>query len=315
MNANNNDSENLACMQVWSGNQRAHCEVKLQGIRAWIFSSPYGESNAGGDIHYVTSCASGRVTRILLADVSGHGEQVSNHALDLKRTMHKYINHINQFQLVKDINIQFTKNIKGGKFATALALTYFSPTGELTFCNAGHPSPIIYKQSSKTWQFLEYNIEGNNAYTNLPFGISEETNYQSDTVLLEPEDLILLYTDSLIEATQNGNKIGLDGLLEHVKKLNPSEPDEIVKNLTALAKSDPSKNGENLANYADDCTILLFSIAAKGKIKLRQKLLAPWFLLKGLALMFCSKEKLPLPRIEWSLRNFGGYFFHWFNKK
>jgi len=307
---NDNNDDKLACMQVWSGNHRTYCEAELEGITAWIYSSPYGTSRSGGDIHFLSSCATGRVTRILLADVSGHGEQVSHYALELKRTMHRYINHISQRQLVKEINQHFSQATRNGRFATAVALSYFSPTGELHYCNAGHPSPLHYHAAQKKWQYLEQQIEEGDGFSNLPLGILKNTVYQQSTALLEPGDLILLYTDGLIETVIDNKAIGLDGLLEYMQTLNVNEPSTIVSQLAQLSGANKKGNNNN-----DDCTLLLLSITHKGKLKFKQKLLAPWFAIKSLRSALKAKDKLPLPLPEFSLRNIGGYFFHWFHKK
>src|SRR5690606_40547076 len=41
-------------------------------LDAWIYSKPHG-GKQGGDVHYVSSCAAGMLTRLLVADVRGHG--------------------------------------------------------------------------------------------------------------------------------------------------------------------------------------------------------------------------------------------------
>ena len=192
--------------------------------------------------------------------------------------------------------------------ATAIALTYFSPTGELTFCNAGHLSPLLYIARTARWQYLEQAIDDGAPCTNLPFGIEETTEYQQSTVTLEPNDLILVYTDSLIDAKQNGRRIGPDGLLSLVASFDVTQPEFLVQQ---LAKSTES----NSSTATDDCSILLFSILSKGKISFRQKLMAPWVMLKSLRRVFRAKERLPLPLPEWSLRNIGGFFINHLNKK
>ena len=47
-------------MEVWGGNQPADSGVIMPGLDAWVYSRPHGEATAGGDVHYVSSCATGR---------------------------------------------------------------------------------------------------------------------------------------------------------------------------------------------------------------------------------------------------------------
>jgi hypothetical protein len=41
-----------------------------------MHSVPSGTGASGGDVHYVSVCPNGLVSRIALADVSGHGQAV-----------------------------------------------------------------------------------------------------------------------------------------------------------------------------------------------------------------------------------------------
>ena len=67
------DAQVMQCMEVWGGNQTADSGVIMAGLDAWVYSKPFGGADGGGDVYYVSSCATGRITRLLVADVSGHG--------------------------------------------------------------------------------------------------------------------------------------------------------------------------------------------------------------------------------------------------
>tara|TARA_R110002095_G_scaffold9822_5_gene15055 strand:+ start:135 stop:575 length:441 start_codon:yes stop_codon:yes gene_type:complete len=110
----------MECMEVWGGNQPADQELTTTGLDIWVYSQPYGASKSGGDVYYVSSCSSGRITRLLLADVSGHGEAVAGRANVLRQLMRRHINHINHASLVEAINYDFEAESKNGAFATAI---------------------------------------------------------------------------------------------------------------------------------------------------------------------------------------------------
>ena len=74
----------MQCMEVWGGSQIASSGVELAGLDVWIYSKPFDQAQRGGDVYYVSSCASGRISRLLLADVSGHGKSVASTAADLR---------------------------------------------------------------------------------------------------------------------------------------------------------------------------------------------------------------------------------------
>src|SRR4051812_47425104 len=82
--------------EVWGGNELVERGVIMTGLDAWVYSRPYEGVEEGGDIHYLSSCSTGRITRALIADVSGHGAVVAGTAKRLRSLMRRYINYVNQ---------------------------------------------------------------------------------------------------------------------------------------------------------------------------------------------------------------------------
>lgn len=114
-------------MEVWGGSQLANASVQFAGLDAWVYSKPHGEAPRGDDVYYVSSCATGRITRVLLADVAGHGRSVAATAADLRLLMRRFVNCLDQTQLVRSINRQFAGLSRQAVFATAFVTTFFSP--------------------------------------------------------------------------------------------------------------------------------------------------------------------------------------------
>src|SRR5438105_10214876 len=148
------NSVHMQCMEIWGGNELIDTAVSLPGLDAWVYSKPY-HADSGGDVHYVSSCATGRITRLLLADVSGHGVAVAEVAGKLRSLMRRYVNFVEQTQLVGAINRDFSDLAEAGCFATAVVVTFWGPTRHITLCNAGHPRPLWYRARTRTWQAIE----------------------------------------------------------------------------------------------------------------------------------------------------------------
>src|SRR5262249_52534986 len=121
----------MQCMEVWGGNQRTDSGVIMPGLDAWIYAEPWQNEQAGGDVHYLSRCASGQVVRMLVADVSGHGSSVASTATQLRALMRRYVNHHDQGGFVRSLNREFTVASAAGIFATAVAMTFDSPTNKL----------------------------------------------------------------------------------------------------------------------------------------------------------------------------------------
>lgn len=67
----------MECMELWGGNSAVDKTITMTGLEANIYSRPYDPGQSGGDVYYFTACASGRISRFLLADVTGHGQRVA----------------------------------------------------------------------------------------------------------------------------------------------------------------------------------------------------------------------------------------------
>ncbi len=252
MPVSESDTHKMACMEVWGGNSHADVGVKMLGLNAWIYSKPYGRSSeAGGDVHYVTSCASGSISRLLLADVCGHGQKVAELSSNLRQIMRRNVNRIDQTRVLTSINEQFKQLDTDSSFATALVLTFFAPRQSLTISNAGHPPPLHYSHRRQTWRLLRRDSQSDGAMRDLPLGLFNEADYSQQSMSLEPHDMVLCYSDALTEATRpNGRQLGQDGLLELARSLPPDEPEQSVHMLIDLV-SDMSQLDQ------DDLTVIL----------------------------------------------------------
>ena len=118
-------TQHMQCMEVWGGSQLTSSGVELAGLDVWVYSKPYGQAQRGGDVYYVSSCASGRISRLLLADVSGHGESVASTAADLRTLMRRFVNRLDQKEFVRLLNEQFSAHSRQGSFSTAVVTTFF----------------------------------------------------------------------------------------------------------------------------------------------------------------------------------------------
>jgi phosphoserine phosphatase RsbU/P len=244
----------MQCMEVWGGNQLTERGVEFGGLDAWVYSKPFGEAHSGGDVYYASSCATGRISRLLLADVAGHGKSAASAAADLRTLMRRFVNRLDQTEFVGLLNRQFAALSNAGVFATAVVTTFFSPTRRLMVCNAGHPRPILYRAAKRRWEFL-----GDMAFGNLPLGILEMADYQQFDVELEPGDCLLSYTDALIESFDaDGEMLGESGLLRIVRLLGDLDPSQLIP---TLLREIGERYPQNLSE--DDVTVMV--VRANGR--------------------------------------------------
>ena len=110
----------LQCMEIWGGSSAVERSASTPGLDLWVWSRPYQQTGGGGDVHYVSLCGGGLITRLILADVSGHGASVADMARSLRDLMRRNINSKSQSRFVRDLNRQFTELAKMSRFATAV---------------------------------------------------------------------------------------------------------------------------------------------------------------------------------------------------
>ncbi len=226
-------------MEIWGGNETIDSAISTPGIDAWVYSRPFVGEHAGGDIHYVSMCNAGKIARFFVADVSGHGEIVAEVARTLRGLMRKNINTLDNTRFTCALNESFQMDQTGGKYATAIVATYFSPTDELIVVNAGHPRPLHYRSADGAWRAMTEKESPEEAKaaaaTNLPLGIIDPTEFSQFVTRLGRGDLVLFYTDGLMEAkSPAGDMLGEEGLLKLIARLDAGSPDRIIPELLAL---------------------------------------------------------------------------------
>jgi serine phosphatase RsbU (regulator of sigma subunit) len=213
-------------MEIWGGNQAVESAVSTPGLDVWVYSRPYQGEAHGGDVHYVSLCGGGIVTRMLVADVSGHGESVAEFSSSLRRLMRKNINRKSQARLIAALNQQFAALAQLRRFATAIVVTYLADHDRLSLCNAGHPRPLWYRAAWGDWSVLTPQVgEPAVGASNLPLGLDDATPYDQFAVPLGQGDLVVLYTDAMIEASDSkGRMLGEAGLLDIARALDAGDP-------------------------------------------------------------------------------------------
>ncbi len=282
------DVIDLACSEVWGGNRATEAALVLPGLQAWVVAKPFQGEDAGGDVHYVSSCGTGRITRVLLADVSGHGEAVAGLAEDLRKLMQRYLNHVDPNKLAARLNQELRSSFGNtGRFATAVVVTFWSSTGGMSVCNAGHPPPLIYRAEKGVWDTVDQ-PDTQARIANLPLGVLEESGYVGRELKLGLNDMLLSYTDCLIEAQRaDHQQLGEAGLLAVLNALPPEvtqrEPGQLIQAVLAEIQLRGYTSNDDLTAVVLRCTERVssrgVSALLKGGVRFAGQMVrgeAPW---------------------------------------
>ena len=105
-------------------------------------------------------------------------------------------------QMVGKLNRLVFRSTSGENYVTFFYALFDHATHRLTYVNAGH-NPPLYLQRKRSNEFHRLTAGG------LIAGVFEHSNYEQETIQMESDDLLFLYTDGLTEATnRTGEEFG-----------------------------------------------------------------------------------------------------------
>lgn len=278
------DPYRLRTLEIWGGSGPAEHRVTLPGFEGWVYCRPHNPEapgpapraetapprrrmGAGGDFRFISTCAAGQIVRLMLADVAGHGAEAEVMARRLRAIVRRHINKPNPARFARALNWELARLTEEGAFATAIITTYFAPTDHLIICNAGHPRPLLYRARLQRWELLDETNSSalpaerarKTGVRNLPLGVIGGAEYPMYAIRLQPDDLLVLYTDALIEAVDEaGGQLGEQGLLGAAAAMAlPPDPAHVGPDLLAAAA-----NHRAGRPCEDDETIIVLSHTA-----------------------------------------------------
>ena len=115
--------------------------------------------------------------------------------------------------LLKVVNFQTYTSSLSDRYATVFYGVFDGATRTLRYVNAGHNPPVVLRyDGSIDWLKLGGS----------PVGMFPDSRYEESALQLEPGDLVVAYSDGVIEAqNQSGEEWGVEGLLKATAALAP----------------------------------------------------------------------------------------------
>ncbi len=144
--------------------------------------------------------------------------------------------------LVREVNRSFLEDGDSRQFITLIVGVMNPQTGDVCYCNAGHPPPYLITSTGT----IELESDGN-----LPAGVMEDEVFSPHTVRLENGDMLVLVSDGVTEAEKGEELYGSERIVHALSKHSPQTPREVVDLLNHEVKAWTGDNPQS-----DDCTIL-----------------------------------------------------------
>lgn len=192
---------------------------RLDGWEFYYHYRPLGPVS-GDHVDLVRPDPAGDGVYFLFGDVSGKGIAASILMSNLHALFRSLITvGLPLAELVGRINRLFCQSTADNVFATLVA-GRLDDSGSAEICNAGHLPPLL----ARNGEVIPLTSNG------LPVGMFANVDFSVERLELAADDLLLLYTDGLSEATgTNGEEYGIERLSRHLTGQRNSGAEETVK--------------------------------------------------------------------------------------
>jgi len=176
-------------------------------IEAAAYYKPH--KNIGGDYYDFVNISEDEVA-FCISDISGKGIPAALLMANFQANLRTLVTRKYPLpQFIDILNSKVLEITKGEKFITLFIATYNYRTRILSYVNAGHNPCILYSKGEVQLLDLGCTILG--MFETLPY-----VNFGEVTI--DPDSMIVLYTDGLSEAANNEGKLfEVEGLVEYLQ--------------------------------------------------------------------------------------------------
>jgi serine phosphatase RsbU (regulator of sigma subunit) len=198
----------------------------------------------GGDYYDLLTLPDGRIAASI-ADVCGKGMEAAVRTALVKYTVRSYaVEAPWPMQVLNRANAAVTAQETDPERFTTLAYALLDPrAGSLSLAAAGHPPALLYRAKARRCVCLS--AEG------AALGVLPEARYEEVLESFEPEDVLLLYTDGILEARRGGEEFGLERLVTTFTRAAEQPPQEIATAVVTAAREFAA------GKLSDDVTLLV----------------------------------------------------------
>jgi PAS domain S-box-containing protein len=160
-------------------------------------------ARVGGDFYDVFEIKDDLIA-VLIGDVAGHGILAARTATLVKDVVHAFTHQSPRSrEVMRRTNKVLVEKEVPGFFVTVFLAILDARTGEFQYTSAGHPAALLRRASG--------DVETLQAGS-LPLGIYPDISWSTAVARLEPGDVLLLYTDGVVEARWEGEFFGEERL-------------------------------------------------------------------------------------------------------
>lgn len=197
---------------------------------AAVYEPASGEADIGGDFFDVFDLGDGSFA-IVVGDVSGKGAEAAAYTAMAKYMLRAFaIRNAQPASVLYHLNNALVTGFGEDRFATLMYALFNPEARKLTIAVGGHPPPLIYRAS--TDEVEPVTVSGSIV------GAFEDMAFDQGSFTLGPHDVMLAFTDGLVEARRGDELYGRERVIESLCKHAPGASGEsVTESVFADAKS------------------------------------------------------------------------------
>lgn len=207
-------------------------------------------SNLGGDFYDFIAFDNGDIG-LVIADVVGKGVPASLLMASARSALRSSARRVDDIsEIMRSVNRRLYFDTLPSEFATLYYAELSGDGPRLKFCNGGHEPLIVLRQG----KIIELDVGG------LALGIDPDFHYEWAERDLEPDDLLVLFTDGVTEALNyDGESYGRDRLHASIKRHGMTDAN-LPAELIAKQIFWDVRRFVGLAPRADDITLVVVRV-------------------------------------------------------
>jgi GAF domain-containing protein len=201
-------------MRVARSLQRGLMAGEMPAVEGFEIGAVYepasAESDVGGDFFDSFEVPDGRIA-IVVGDVSGKGAEAAAQTAQAKYMLRAFaMRNPAPSSVLFHLNNALVQGMAEDRFTTAVYGVLDHETRECQLAIGGHPPPLVFRK--KTGKVEIPNLNGS------LIGAFEDQQYEPIALKLEVGDVLLAYTDGLVEARHEDDLFGRDRIAESLLK-------------------------------------------------------------------------------------------------
>lgn len=189
-----------------------------------IYEPASSESDVGGDFFDVFELTGDRIA-VVVGDVSGKGAEAAAQTAMAKYMLRAFaMRNPAPSSVLFHLNNALVHGLPEDRFTTAIYGVVDPNTREVSLAVGGHPPAIVYRAATATVE----DVKGEGSI----IGAFEDQQFEPSSLVLEPGDILLAYTDGLSEARSGDQLYGRNRIVESfLRHVTTDDPEEVARSV------------------------------------------------------------------------------------